>query len=187
MAGQPTRQDVDRNVKKFIFVHDVMTDVTGALKANDLAAVAELIGDPAIEANKKNLNLGLTIPFLQRAKPYMYGYAQLFSKKQDSPLTIDLKKAADDFYATIAAARERALAGDGDGTKANFAAATAALTAYADAIEAETLKGRLNSVKVRARQGVGDYTHLGLMGGVGLPQEANPSPVAFAGANHERA
>jgi hypothetical protein len=122
--------------------------VEDALKNNDLALAADSIGDQSIEADKKNINIGLKIPITQRAKPFVYGYAQLFSKKQDSPLTVDLKRAADDFYAAITTVRERALAADGDGARANFAIATAALARYADAIEAETLKGRLNSVRV---------------------------------------
>jgi hypothetical protein len=145
---QPTRLDVDRNVKRILVIRDVIVDVEDALKNNDLAAVAESIGDQSVDANKKNINLGLKIPMTQRAKPYMYGYAQLFSKKQDSPLTAELKVAADEFFAAITTTRERALAGDADGTRASFAAANTALLRYTDCIEAETLKGRLNTVRV---------------------------------------
>jgi hypothetical protein len=139
---------VDRNVKKFLVVRDVIVDVEDALKNSDLAVVAESIGDQNIEATKKNVNLGLKIPITQRAKPYMYGYAQLFSKKQDSPLTAELKQAADTFFVSITTTRERALAGDLEGTRAGFTASKDALQRYADAIEAETLNGRLNSIRV---------------------------------------
>lgn len=145
---QPSRLDVDRNVKKFLVVRDVIVDVEDALKNSDLAVVAESIGDQNIEATKKNVNLGLKIPITQRAKPYMYGYAQLFSKKQDSPLTAELKQAADTFFVSITTTRERALAGDLEGTQAGFTASKDALQRYADAIEAETLNGRLNSIRV---------------------------------------
>ena len=148
LCNQPTRIDVDRNVKKFLFIRDVIEDVEDALKNNDLAVVADSIGDQSIDASKKNVNLGLKIPITQRAKPYMYGYAQLFSKKQDSPLTADLKVAADDFFASITTTRERALAADAEGTRTSFAAAKDALQRYADAIEKETLNGRLNTIRV---------------------------------------
>ena len=146
---------MDRNVKKILVIRDVIVDVEDALKNNDLASVAETIGDQTVEATKKNINLGLKIPIVQRAKPFLYGYAQLFSKKQDSPLTAELKQAADEFYTTIAATRERALSGDADGARASFAAANSALQRYTDAIEGETLKGRLNSIRVSVSPLVG--------------------------------
>ena len=63
-------------------------------------------------------------------------------------MQVDLKKAADAFFVAIEAASAAGTAGDADGAIAAVGAANEAIKAYADTIEAETLNGRINSIKV---------------------------------------
>lgn len=147
-ARQPTRTDTERNVKKILQIRPTMDKVNAAVKAGDAAAIDAAIGDLSIEASKKNASLGLDIPAINKAKSYMYSYASNWSKGIDSPLTADLKSAADSFYSSIADASRSAKAGDVGAAGAAVAKANEALAKYASSIEAETLNGRINTIKV---------------------------------------
>mmetsp|Transcript_24691 Transcript_24691/g.48036 ORF Transcript_24691/g.48036 Transcript_24691/m.48036 type:complete len:289 (+) Transcript_24691:52-918(+) len=145
---QPTRTDTERNIKKIIAVKATLDACAAAIKDGDAKGVAEAIGDLTIEPTKKNANLGKDIPLINKARPYMFTYASLFSKGKESPLTVDLKAAATDFFAAMEKARNAGLKDDLAGATAAIKDANKAMRAYADAIEAETLDGRINSIKV---------------------------------------
>jgi len=145
---QPTLVDVGRNVKKIESVKATIDACEEAVAEGDAKGVADAIGDLTIEATKKNANLGKDIPQINKAKPYFFTYASLFSKQKESPLTKDLKAAATAFFESMDAARLAGLKDDLPGATAAVKEARSALKAYADAIEAETLGGRLNTVKV---------------------------------------
>lgn len=145
---QPTRLDVQRTVPKMVRIVDVNKGVKTGLDSGDLAAVAAVIGDQSIDASSKNLKRDKDVSDLQKAKPYMYRYAQAFSKASDSPLTTDMKTQLDAYFASMSATREEALKGSLDGAKAAYAEADKALNLLVDMVEQETLNGRLNQVKV---------------------------------------
>jgi len=127
---------------------DVNQDVKQALAAGDLGKVAEAIGDQSLEASAKNLKRDKPVSELQKAKPYMYRYAQAFSKATDSPLTTDMKAQLDTYFASMTQTRDEAMKGNLDGAKAAYDAADKALNLLVDTVEQQTLNGRINSIKV---------------------------------------
>eukprot|EP00960_Hanusia_phi_P025600 745755-Hanusia_phi.AAC.4 len=144
-------------------VKNIMDQVRSAVEKGDMAAVAAVIGDQSIEFTKRNSNLGVDIPELQVAKPYMYRYAQAFSGAKESALTKDIKEFFDAYFNAMTKTRDSALSGDKEGTKANFQNAENALMgavsitlvhffpnkgAQVEVVDKETLNGRLNSIKV---------------------------------------
>ncbi|EKX53853.1 hypothetical protein GUITHDRAFT_150316 [Guillardia theta CCMP2712] len=145
---QPTRLDIERTLPKMAPVKGIMDQVRSALEKGDVANVATIIGDQSIEFTKRNSNLGVDIPELQVAKPYMYRYAQAFSGAKESALTKDIKDFLDAYFNAMTKTRESALSGDKEGTKASFQSAEDALKGLVEAVDKETLNGRLNSIKV---------------------------------------